>query len=512
MLQRRTMLHGDVLGERARLTPEATALVLAETGERFTYRELDRRAARCAALYSALGLVAGERAAVLSGNSVEFLDLFFAAGKSGVVLVPLNSRATAKEHRKILADCEASALFYEGGDDGEGGFAETAAALADVSSLRYRLSFEELLRRTQNLPDVSVPGSGSTARPDPEDPYCLLYTSGTTGWPKGVVIPHRMIAWNGYNTVVGWGLRADDVSPVFTPLYHAGGLGAFLVPIFTVGGTVVLHYGFDAVEVLRTLERERCTVILGVPTILRMLAETPEFETADLSHVRWFISGGAPLPESVLDLYRRRGLVLRQGYGLTEVGVNCFAMTDEEAVDKAGSIGKPMMFTEARVVGEEGEELPPGEVGELCFRGPHVSTGYWNDPEATAAARDEDGWFHTGDLARRDDDGFYYMAGRKKEMFISGGVNVYPAEIEAELAAHPEVADVAVVGVADAQWGEVGVAFWVPREAPGPDPGSLVAYLQERLARYKIPKRFVRLEELPRTPYGKVVKGELRDH
>ena len=496
------MLHGDVLGERARLTPDATALVITDTGERFTYREMDRRAARCAALWPCLGVEPGERVAVLAGNSVEFLDLFFAAGKSGVVLVPLNTRATAKEHRGILEDCGAAALFYEPEDE----LAEIAAALADVASLRHRLSFDELGRKLEGLSETPLPPT----RPHPEDPYCLLYTSGTTGTPKGVVIPHRMIAWNGYNTVVGWQLRADDVSPVFTPLFHAGGLGAFLVPVLTVGGTVVLHRGFDPVEILRTLEMERCTVVLGVPTILRMLAHTPEFETVDLSHVRWFISGGAPLPTSLIDLYRRRGVVLRQGYGLTEVGVNCFAMTDEDAVAKAGSIGKPLMFTEARVVSEEGEALPPGEVGELCFRGPHVSSGYWNDPQATAGARDEDGWFHTGDLARRDEEGFFYIAGRKKEMFISGGVNVYPAEIEADLIAHPEVADAAVVGVSDERWGEVGVAFWVPRRSPGPDSEDLVAHLGQRLARYKIPKRFVRLDDLPRTPYGKVVKAELR--
>jgi fatty-acyl-CoA synthase len=328
------------------------------------------------------------------------------------------------------------------------------------------------------------------------------------------MIPHRMVAWNGFDTVCGWQLREEDVSPVFTPLYHAGGLMAFLVPIFVIGGTVVLHRGFDPAEIWRTLEAEGCTVVLGVPTIWKLLMDAPEFRTADLSRVRWLISGGAPLPHYVAEAYQARGAVFKQGFGMTEVGVNCFAMTAEESVQKIGSIGKPMMFTEVRLVDEEGREVGAGEVGEMLFRGPHVCRGYWNQPEATAAALDAEGWFHSGDLARRDEDGFFYVAGRKKDMIISGGVNVYPAEIEAELVLHPGVADAAVVGVPDETWGEVSVAFVVP--LPGP-PGAelsaagLAEHLGRRLARFKVPKHYRLLDELPRTPYGKVVKGELRE-
>ncbi|HSK74825.1 MAG TPA: AMP-binding protein, partial [Thermoanaerobaculia bacterium] len=347
-------------------------------------------------------------------------------------------------------------------------------------------------------------------RCDPEDLWCLLYTSGTTGRPKGVMIPHRMVVWNGYNTVIGWQLRADDVSPVFTPLYHAGGLAAFLVPVFTIGGTVVLHRGFEAAEVWRVIEEERCTVVLGVPTIYKMLMDDPGFATADLSHLRWLISGGAPLPLYLIEAYQRRGVAFKQGYGLTEVGVNCFAMTVEESVAKPGSIGKPLMFTEARLVGEDGAAVPVGEVGELLLKGPHVCKGYWKNPDATAAALDADGWFHTGDLARRDADGFHYIAGRKKDMIISGGVNVYPAEIEGELLLHPEVRDAAVVGIPHPMWGEVGIAFVVADGEP-PSAEELTAFLGEKLAKYKIPREFVFVDALPRTPYGKVVKGELRD-
>ncbi len=500
------MLHGDVLGERARLTPEKTALVFVPTGERFTYAELDRRAACCAGAWTGgLGLADGDRVAILAHNRPEFVDAFCAAGKTGVILVPLGTRLTPHELADIVRDCGPRAVIY--GD----GFAGTVRELrtlvpverwvaldepADPSDLHW----SELLSRTA----IHEPRSKAS----PEDVCCLLYTSGTTGKPKGVMIPHRMVAWNAYNTTMCWQLREDDVAPVFTPLYHAGGVAVFLLPLFAIGGTVVLHAGFDTAEILRTIHHERCTVVFGVPTIYKMLMEAPEFETADLSSVRWLISGGAPLPLYLIEAFQRRGLVFKQGYGLTEVGVNCFSMTVEESVAKKGSIGKPMMFTEARLVGENGHEVRPGEVGELLLRGPHVCLGYWGNPGATAAALDREGWFHTGDSARRDEDGFFFIAGRKKDMFISGAVNVYPAEVEGELLLHPGVQDVAVVGKPDATWGEVGVAFVVARGTP-PTGEELAAFLSTRLAKYKIPKEFIFVDALPRTPYGKVVKAEL---
>lgn len=327
-------------------------------------------------------------------------------------------------------------------------------------------------------------GRWTLERRDPEELSCLLYTSGTTGRPKGVMIPHRMIAWNAYNTVLSWQLRDDDVSPMFTSLAHAGELTVFLTPLVAVGGTLVLHRRFDPAEVWRTIEREGCTVALGVPTIWRRLLEAPEFETVDLRHVRWFSSGGAPLPDHLVDRYYRRGVILKQGYGLREVGVNCFTMTCEDAIRKEGSIGTPMLFTEARLVDDHGRDVAVGEVGELRLREPHVCRGCWNDPEATAAAIDREGWFHTGDLARRDAEGFDYIAGRKKDMFIGGGFNVYPAEVEAVLLQHPAVEDAAAVGAADSLWGEIGVALVVARPGRSRTSASLVQYLAERLARY----------------------------
>ena len=511
------MLHADVLGERARLTPDKTALVCVPQGERYSYRELGERVDRLVAAWKDFGFAAGDRVALLAHNRVEYIDAFFAAARSGVILVPLGTRLTAHEIHYILADGGARGLMYGGA------FADVVRALAAAATpasspgtpgLERWVALDEPacdghVRLGDLLASLPKGASPLLARPGPEDVCCLLYTSGTTGKPKGVMIPHRMVAWNACNTALCWQLREDDVSPVFTPLYHAGGLGAFLLPVFAIGGTIVLHAGFDTEEIWQTIERERCTVVLGVPTIYKLLMESPSFSTVDLSQVRWLISGGAPLPLYIIEAYQRRGVAFKQGYGLTEVGVNCFSMTVEESVRKKGSIGKAMMFTEARAVADNGTEVPNGEVGELLLRGPHVCRGYWNSPAATAEAIDANGWFHTGDLARQDEEGFFYIAGRRKDMLISGGVNIYPAEIEDELLLHHAVPDAAVVGVPDPTWGDSAVGCVVLREAGTVKGEELAAFLAQKMARYKIPRRWLFLEALPRTAYGKVLKNEL---
>jgi fatty-acyl-CoA synthase len=470
------MFAGDLLAERARITPDRVALISVETGERLTYAQLNDRAIAAAAMILDAGLHPGDRAGLLAQNSIDFIALFFGALKAGVIVVPLSTRATAHELSIIAADCGMKILFHDG----------SAPELDGVTLIEL-----DLHRSARPLPHRVI---------DPESIACLLYTSGTTGKPKGVMIPHRQLFANGYNTAMNWGLREDDIAPIFTPLYHAGGVAVFLIPLFLLGGTIVLHRGFDVAEVWETIERERCTIVLGVPTIWKMLRDASQFATVDLSHVRWFISGGAPLPAFLIEAYQQRGVTLKQGYGLTEVGVNCFTMTIEDARNKPGSIGRPMLFTEVRLVDDDGNDA---DIGEMWIRGPHVSSGYWNNPQATAESY-VDGWFHTGDIGRRDDDGYFFIAGRRKEMFISGGVNVYPAEVEAELLQHPNVSDAAVIAVADETWGEVGIAFVV---APDVD---LTTFLSTRLSRYKIPRRFIFVDALPRTPYGKVLKEELR--
>lgn len=471
------MIAGDLLGERARLTPDKIALVEVRSGRRFTYAELDRRAAALASWWSRRGLTKGDRVGILSENRVEYVDAFFAAGKSGVVLVPLSTRLTEPELAAVIEDADVRLVITSG-------------------------TFAEIPIEPGDFPRVHC---------GPEDLWCLLYTSGTTGRPKGVMVPHRMVIWNAYNTVASWQLREDDIAPVFTPMYHAGGLAVFLTPLVAIGGTVLLHHRFDASEVWRVVERERATLIFGVPTIFKMMQEAPEFHIADVSSVRWCISGGAPLPRYLIDRYQERGLVFKQGYGLTEAGVNCFAMTSEEAARKAGSIGKPMMFAEARVSDSQGRELPGGETGELWLRGPHVCQGFWRQPEATATAIDATGWLHTGDLAHRAADGFFYIDGRIKDMYITGGVNVYPAEIENVLLQHPEVQDAAVLGLPDPAWGESGAAFVVMRPGAALSPDEILAFLDGKLARYKLPQSVHFLDVLPRTAYGKVLKSELRE-
>jgi fatty-acyl-CoA synthase len=502
----------DLLGEQARRTPGKTALVYIPTGKRYTYAELDAGSCAMAQHWLGLGLKDGDRVCILAEPRPDYVQAFFATGKSGVVLVPLNSRNTARELAEIVKDCAPSAILYSER------YERTVGEILALAPVENAIGIEE--RRLEAggtagwkpaLQDVSSskPPSRRLEASAPEDLCCLLYTSGTTGKPKGVMIPHRQVAANARNTVLNWELREDDVAPIFTPLYHAGGLFVFLAPLISIGGTIVLHSRFDASEVWSAVERERATIVFGVPTIFKMMMDAPEFGSVRLDSVRWMISGGAPLPQYIISAYQERGITFKQGYGLTEVGVNCFTMTAEESRRKTGSIGKPMVNTEVRLMNADGGETGIEEVGEMWLRGDHVCCGYWNNPAATAAALDAEGWFHTGDLARRDADGFFYIAGRLKDMIISGGVNIYPAEIEAVLVQHPAVADAALVGVTDEKWGEVGVAFVVAREQV--NAADVIEFLASRLARYKLPKEVVFLPELPRTAYGKVVKGELRE-
>jgi fatty-acyl-CoA synthase len=508
------VITGDILGERARLSPDAVALIHVPTRRQFTYGELNRRALQCARVWTDLcSLRPGDRVCILSENRVEYVDAFWAAGKSGIILVPLGTRSTAHELHQILADCGPRCLMY------------SARYEKLANELQQLVAFEHLISLDveDNPPKtLSYAKAISRVRPDPlstrlrpEDIFCLLYTSGTTGRPKGVMIPHRQIAWNAYNTVLSWQLRQSDRVQVYTPMYHAGGLTVFMTPLFAIGGSIVLHDGFDVAEIVQAFRDYECTLLFGVPTIFKMLLDSPEFAALDFSHLRWCASGGAPLPLQLLRAYQERGLIFRQGYGLTEVGVNCFAVNDEDTPRKPGSIGKPMMFTEAKLVNPEGNQVATNkvgelEVGELCLRGPHVCRGYWNNPAATAQVLDAEGWFHTGDLARCDEDGFFYIAGRSKDMIISGGVNIYPAEIEKELLDHPAIAEVSVIGTIDEKWGEVPVAFVVLKSGASASDLELIEFLRPRINKIKLPRHVSFIEALPRNAYGKVLKLELQ--
>jgi fatty-acyl-CoA synthase len=499
----------DLLTNRARLTPDREALTELSTGRRYTYAELNERANRLANWLRDLGVDKGDRVSILAPNGVAYFDLLFGLPKIGAILAPLNWRLVAPELTYIVGDCQPRVLLCAPG------FVDLLAQMRPGLDVEHLVALdgariEGALAYEEGLLGAS-PDEPSRPPLDEGDAYAILYTSGTTGRPKGAMIPHRQVLWNCVNTVVSWGLREDDVSPIFTPLFHAGGLFAFLTPLFYVGGRIVLTESFDPQATLQAIADEGCTVILGVPTLYQMWLEAPNLCEVDLSHVRFFINGGAALPES---LYRAwleaAGGVLRRGYGLTEVGVNCFSMTDQESRIRLSSVGKPIFHSRMRIAHPEtGADLPPGEAGELLISGPHVCAGYWRNPEATAWSL-RDGWFHTGDMARQDEEGTYYIVGRYKDMIKSGGENIYAAEVEAVFREHPAVAEAALIGEPHERWGEVGLMVVVLAAGATASEEELQAFCGEHLARFKIPKRVVFAHNLPYSSYGKVLKSELK--
>ncbi len=501
-----TFIHvGEWLARREQLTPEKIGVVDGETQTRLAYRELHVRArALGALLQSQYAIQQGDRVAILAINAPEYLDAFFACALIGAVLVPLNWRLTVHELTTILADCAPRLLVHDAAYQQKAAEAAAAVSARQIEPLRL-------------LPMSAFPGADARLAlqavpfhtPDGEEAALILYTSGTTGVPKGAILSHRMITWNAINTQVSWGLWDSDITPTFAPFFHAGGLNVLTTPLYHCGGTVVLLRSSEPAAVLRAIEQERCTIVFAVPTVFQMLLEHPNFVTADLSSVRFCVTGGSSCPLPIIHRYAARGLQFRQGYGMTEVGVNCFSLAPEDALRKAGSVGRPVFHSRARIVDDQDRDVAPGEVGELVLAGPHVCSGYWQRPEATAEAY-RGGWWHTGDLVRCDEEGYYSIVGRKKDLFISGGENVYPAEVEAVLLNHPAIAEAAVIAEPDPKWGEVGLAVVVLRTAGSLAAQDVITFCADRLARYKIPRRVVFTDALPRNAMGKVLKAELR--
>lgn len=496
------MHSANLLTDRARLTPHREALYAYDVGSRYTYAELNQRANRAANWMRSCGVAFGDRVSILAHNSVVYLDLFYGCAKIGAIFTPLNWRLAVPELVYIVQDCTPKILLI--GPD----FADVAATMSaqiDVPQQLTLADYEAALQKQSDAEPTRPEGlSGESA-------HCILYTSGTTGRPKGAIIPQRQVIWNCINTAVSWGLTQHDVSPVFTPMFHAGGLFAFLTPLLYLGGRIVLGKEFDPEATLQIIADERCTVILGVPTIFQMWQKSPQFANADFSHVQFFISGGAPCPPALIESWRKaKDITFRQGYGLTEVGPNCFSMTDAESEMKTGSVGKPIQNSSMRLVDENGRDVAVGATGELIIQGPHVCAGYWKNEEATSIAF-QDGWFYTGDMARMDADGFFTIAGRFKDMIISGGENVYAAEVEAVFLEHEAVAECALIGKADEKWGEVGLMIVVLHEDQTASETELRDFCGQKLARYKIPKQVIFADSLPYSPYGKVIKAELRE-
>jgi fatty-acyl-CoA synthase len=466
--------------DRARTTPERIAID--HDGVLVTYRELDEGSDAWAAAFRERGLRRGDRVATLTGSTPEHVQILYACAKAGLILLPLSWRLSPAELRYQLDDAEPARFLVE--DVHEEVAAATGHAfegLTPPQGVRHR--------------DVAT-GHLSADEVTDEDELLLIYTSGTTGRPKGALLTHANCFWTNLSFDLTTGVDQRDVVLQVLPQFHVGGWNVQALLAWWKGATVILEREFEPARALRLIQEKRVTTMMGVPATYLFMAQQPGFADADLSSLERAVVGGAPMPEALLETYADRGVAIVQGYGLTEAAPNVLCLPPEDALRKLGSAGKPYPFVDVRLSGED----------ELQVSGPNVFPGYWRNAEATAAAFTDDGWLRTGDVAERDDEGFYRIKGRLNDMFISGGENVYPAEIEAVLHEHPQVADAAVVGVADERWGEVGIAFVV---ADGVAESELVDWCRARLARFKVPKSFRFIGEIPRNGMGKVQKQEL---
>ncbi|MFJ2609100.1 long-chain fatty acid--CoA ligase [Streptomyces sp. NPDC091279] len=488
---------GSWPARRARKTPHRTALIHGELA--FTYARLHDRTTRLAHVLRERGVRRGDRVAHLGPNQPAYLETLFAAGTLGAVFVPLNTRLAGPEIAHQLADSGTRALIH-----GPGQNALVAALPGDTdigTSIEVGPEYEELLASAGSEPIDEPVGLDDTA--------VIMYTSGSTGRPKGAMLTHANLIWNAVNVLVDTDLIADERALVSAPLFHTAGLNMLTLPVLLKGGTCVLVEAFDPDATFDLVERHRITFMFGVPTMFDLIARHPRWPTADLTSLRLLTCGGSPVPTPLIAAYQERGLTFLQGYGMTEAAPGTLFLDADHAVSKAGSAGVPHFFSDVRVVRPDLTAVDVGETGEVVVRGPHVMPGYWGLPEETAASF-TDGWFRSGDAARVDADGYVYIVDRLKDMIISGGENIYPAEIEDLLLADPDIVECAVIGVPDATWGEVPRAVLVPREGAVLDPGAILAALSGRLAKYKIPKSVVIADALPRTASGKLLKARVR--
>jgi fatty-acyl-CoA synthase len=485
----------DLIAKRAGLTPDRVALEDAATGRTLTYAALDQRAGRAASLMAARGVGEGDRVAILTRNRIAFFETLFACAKLGAILVPLNWRMPPAELDGLIAD-SAPVLLFHGSVE-----AEAARALAaPPPAIDLDRDYEALIAAAPS-------GRAWRSRWPAAGTWYLIYTSGTTGRPKGVIYTYRMALANYVNIGGAIGLTGADTTAAFLPVFHTAGINLHALPTLIAGGRVIVMDGFDADALVALIEARRLDTLFAVPTVYQGLLDHPRFAAAPLGAVRHWGCGGAPLPDALALRCRALGVRVCNGMGMTETGPTAFLVDPADAWDRIGSVGKPQLLVSARILGPDGRAAADGEVGDLQFAGPGVTPGYWHSEEATRAAFTADGWLRSGDLARRDGDGFFWIAGRRKEMFISGGENVYPAEVENVLSAHPAVIDAAVLAEADPKWGEVGRAFvQLASDGGHPDGAELTEFCRARLAPYKVPRRFEFVAEFPRTSAGKIQK------
>lgn len=498
----------DLVAHRARVSPDTAAIEDLADGTRYSYAQLNAQAARFAAAATTnWGLSAGDRVAYLGHSRAEFFAMLFGCAKAGLILVPLNWRLALPELAVLLEDCMPAALIH-GGE-----FDAVAAQLVAQQSACLRISLDgDAAERDYHLDlAAATPVLTPHAPRDPDTPWYLLYTSGTTGRSKGVINTFRMMLANHLNIGLAVNLTADDVLLNVLPLFHTAGINLYSSAIFLVGGTVLLQRSFEPQQTLELLQ-QRATIFFGVPAVYQALLEQPDFDGRRLRGIRSWGCGGASLSLPTAQRFVDHGIHVRTGMGMTETGPTVFLLDEAHVLDKIGSVGKPQLLAEVRIVDVDGLDVAAGDAGELLIRGPGITPGYWQRPDATREAFTPDGWLHSGDVARCDADGYYFIIDRWKDMYISGGENVYPAEIEQVLEQHPAVAEVAVIGQPHERWGAVGKACIGLRTANRtPTVNELQAFCRERLAGYKVPKSFVFVDALPRNALGKITKQVLRD-
>jgi fatty-acyl-CoA synthase len=512
-------LAADWIAFHADRTPDKLAQIDQGTGRHFTYAEMDTRAARLAAfLRSEWRARPGDRVALLAKNSTDYFDVLWACIKAGVMLLPLNWRLAEPELQFILADSGATCLLY----DAE--FAPRAAALcAALPGITHRLRIDyDGQSAADGAPALEEAIEGTAARwtmdalTSHDTPLMIMYTAGTTGHPKGVLITHGMWLYNAVNITIPTALSSESVFYGVLPTFHIGGLNLYANPTLHLGGTNLIARQFDAALALRTLSdaAQGVTHFFGVPAIYLFMSQHPDFAAADLSRLKSWGCGGAPMPVATLETYAARGIVIQLGFGMTETSPTVFLIDKRRALRKPTSVGKPLPHTRVRVVDESFADVPVGQVGEVVISGPNVTPGYWNRPDANRESFTTDAhgyrWLHSGDAGVVDEEGCIYIVDRYKDMYITGGENVYPAEVEQVLYALPAVAEAAVIGLPDAQWGESGLAVVVLRAGEALSEGEIIAHCAARLAKFKVPRAVVFVEALPRNAAGKVLKRELR--
>lgn len=496
---------GSWMTTRRLKTPEKTALVF-DDGQELTYRELAEKADSVAADLIRRGTRRGDRVAYLGENSPEFLAALFGAVQIGAVFVPVNTRLALPEIQHVLTDSKARVLIHD---------AEFGARISEVTSSGTHVIVagsvygQEASARREfaGVPSRSSTGEGPAVL---DQPAAILYTSGTTGKPKGAVLTHGNLTWAALNAIVDYDIVSTDVALMISPLFHVASLGMGALPIIIKGGTLILEKRFDPGRALALIESHGVSMLSGVPTTYQLLCDHPDWATTDVSSMRKLTCGGSAVPSRVLNAYEERGLSFSQGYGMTETAPGATMLAPERTREKQGSVGVPHFFTDVRIAGEDGRTLPSGTVGEIEISGPNVFAGYHGRPEATAEAFTEDGWFRSGDLGYLDGDGVLYISDRLKDMIISGGENIYPAEVENLINDLDGVTGVAVIGVPDERWGEVPWAVLTVRDGIAIDSDEVRAHLDGRLARYKVPAKTVIVDELPRTASGKIRKADLR--